>query len=515
MAAESDLSPPQTIADLEAAISSDATVVAPSHRDGAKPQDNYKTPGAKEKGDQDWEVRWEPDEAANPLNWSVARKTYITLVGGLRATLSSSAPSGMIPEITEHFGMSSEVSILVISLFVAGYCVGPLLWGPLSEVYGRRILFIIAFVCYTCMQVGCALAPNTAAILIFRFLSGVFSACPLTNAGSVLGDIWHANVRGKAMSVFVVAPFAGPSIGPIISGYMSVAGVHWPWLFWVICMFAGFCTIMVVVSVPETYSPVLLKWKAQRLRKETGNPYWAPLERKKSGLQHRIHDVCVKPFLMLVEEPMLLCMTLYMSFLYGILYLNFVAYPIIFQEGHGFNAGEEGLTFLSLFVGATLAAIVSVFYYNPRYIKEAAAHPAGKTPPELRLPSAQLGACLIPISMFWLAWTSYSSIHWAAPMLSGLFLGSGFIYVFMGLFNYIIDTYLYAAASALAAATVVRSFFGAGFPLFASQMYTALNPRIAGTVLGSVSLLFMPVPFLFLKYGPAIRKRSKNAANRI
>ncbi|KAJ7583619.1 MFS general substrate transporter [Mycena floridula] len=507
-------SPSPTITDLEAAQSQ---YVDDSSRPDLQPYIDKNVPSNKEKSEQDWEVRWEPGEAANPLNWSVVKRGYITLVGGLlclNSSFSSSAPGGVIPQIAQAFGMSTEVSILVISLYVAGYCVGPLVWGPLSEVYGRRILFIISFACYTCFQVGCALAPNTAAMLVFRFLSGVASACPLTNAGSVLGDIWDPTIRGKAMAIFVVAPFAGPALGPIISGYMNVAGVKWPWLFWVLCIFAGFCTIVIVVSIPETYPPLLLKWKAQRLRKETGDPYWAPLERKKTGLQHRLHDVCVKPFLMLVEEPMLLCVTLYMALLYGILYLNFVAYPIIFEIGHGFNAGEEGLMFLPLFVGSTLSAIASVLFYNPRYIKEAAAYPPGKAPPELRLPSTKIGACMLPISMYWLAWTSYSSVHWAAPMMSGLFLGCGLIFVFMGLFNYLVDTYLYAAASALAATTVIRSLFGAGFPLFASQMYTSLNPRIAGTVLGSVSLLFTPVPFLFIKYGQAIRNRSKNAANR-
>ena len=84
------------------------------------------------------------------------------------------------------FGFSQEVAILTISLFVAGYCVGPLLWGPLSESYGRRPMFIISFVVYAAFQVGCALAKNTASILVFRFLGGCFAAAPLTNSGAML-----------------------------------------------------------------------------------------------------------------------------------------------------------------------------------------------------------------------------------------------------------------------------------------------------------------------------------------
>lgn len=83
----------------------------------------------------------------------------------------------------EHFRFGTEVATLTIALFIAGYCVGPLVWGPLSEEYGRRPVFIVSFVFYIGFQAGCALSPNTAAILIFRLLGGIFAAGPLANSG--------------------------------------------------------------------------------------------------------------------------------------------------------------------------------------------------------------------------------------------------------------------------------------------------------------------------------------------
>lgn len=91
-----------------------------------------------------------------------------------------------MPDLMKQFGISSEVGILCISLFVAGYILGPLLWGPLSEIYGRRPIAIITFVFYVGFQVGCALSKNTGSILVFRFLSGTFAAAPLTNSGALL-----------------------------------------------------------------------------------------------------------------------------------------------------------------------------------------------------------------------------------------------------------------------------------------------------------------------------------------
>ena len=83
----------------------------------------------------------------------------------------------------EEFGLGTEVAILTISLFVAGYCVGPLVWGPLSEQVGRKPVFVWSFLVYTLFQVGSALAPNTGAVLAFRFLGGTFAAAPLANSG--------------------------------------------------------------------------------------------------------------------------------------------------------------------------------------------------------------------------------------------------------------------------------------------------------------------------------------------
>ncbi len=175
-----------------------------------------------------------------------------------------------------------------------------------------------------------ALSKNTASLLVFRFLGGVFAACPLTNSGALISDIWDAKTRGKAMAIFTVAPFAGPALGPTVAGYISVAGVSWRWLFWVLTMFvstflsvyawilkyfqAGACWIVIVVGVPETYKPILLIQKAKKMRKETGdNNYYAPMERETKTLTQQIENVLARPFKILVQEPMLIASTAYMS----------------------------------------------------------------------------------------------------------------------------------------------------------------------------------------------------------
>ncbi|CCM02337.1 uncharacterized protein FIBRA_04429 [Fibroporia radiculosa] len=466
-----------------------------------------------EKGWDKYEVTIAEDDPEHPKSWSRVYRWYLTMLAGvlvLNATFASSAPEGIIFDMMDVFHFSEEVATLTISLFVAGYCLGPLIWGPLSEYIGRRNVFIISFVFYTGFQVGCALSPNTAAILIFRFLGGTFAAAPLSNSGAVISDIWDADTRGEALAFFTLAPFAGPTLGPVVSGFMSVAGVDWRWVYWLLTFFAGACLVALIFTLPETYLPILLVRKARRLRKETGDDrYWAPLERQTLEIIPLITHVLGRPFVMLVQEPMLLAICLYMSFVYGCIYILFEAYPIIFTEMHGFNMGFLGLSFLPIFLGGITGVAAYLLIFNPRYVKARARHAPRPVPPEMRLEIAMWAAPMLAVSFFWFGWTSYPHVSYWAPLVAGLPLGWSIVWIFLALFNYMIDAYLFVAASALAANTVTRSFFGAGFPLFAAQMYERLGPRWASSLLGFIAILLGPIPFVLYKFGPIIRRKSK------
>ncbi|KIM75357.1 hypothetical protein PILCRDRAFT_827257 [Piloderma croceum F 1598] len=385
-------------------------------------------------------VQFEENDPANPMNWPVLKKWYITFLGGilvLNATFASSAPSSIVPQLTHQFGFSDEVGTLTISLFVAGYCVGPILWGPLSEQYGRRPIFLIAFLVYTAFQLGNALAQNTAQILMFRFLGGTFAASPLTNSGALIADIWDARTRGTALAIFTLAPFAGPALGPTVAGFIVVAGLSWRWVFWVMTIFAGVCLVGIVFTLPETYAPIILLEKAKRLRKETGNEnYYAPIEKIEAiSVAKRVNNVLAKPFVILIREPMLIAITIYMSFVYGCLYLLFEAYPIVFTEGHRFNAGISGLMFLPIPVGGMSAVVIYLLVFNPRYERAMEKHAPDPVPPEFRLELAIIASPFFAISFFWFAWTSFPTISFAAPMMSGLILGWSLCWIFVWLFS--------------------------------------------------------------------------------
>lgn len=428
--------------------------------------------------DEEFMVRFDPGDPANPKNWSSLYRWYLTAAGSmlvLNSTFASSAPSGIVGDLERYFGFSQEVAVLTISLFVAGYCVGPLLWGPLSESYGRRPIFIIAYIFYIGFTVGCALSRNTASILIFRLLSGIFAACPLTNAGALLADIWDADRRGIAMAFFSLAPFAGPALGPIVGGFIFVTGTNWRWLFWVLTLFAGFCGLLILFTIPETYAPILLCHKAKEMRRETGQlQWWAPLEKAEKDLKDVARDILFKPFKILFAEPMLLAITVYMSFVYGCIYLLFEAYPIVFMEGHGFNAGVNGLMFLGLFIGGCLSTLLYLCFFNARYVKKAHHHAPEPTPPEYRLEPAMLCSPLFAIAFFWFGWTSYPSILWVSPCFAGGLLGFAVLGIFVSLFNYV--SFYRINVQISGRATGMYSLTGGAFGIYRSSTPTSGLP---------------------------------------
>jgi len=210
---------------------------------------------------------------------------------------------------------------------------------------------------------------------------------------------------------------------------------------------------------------------------------------------------------MLFTEPILLLLTLYMGFVYALLYLFFESYPISFQEDRGWSPGVGALPFLGILVGAVIGMCIIIYETKTFFARSLARN--GKVIPEARLPSMILGAFFLPIGLFMFAWTSNPHIPWPPQVVAGGFIGAGLLMIFLQSLNYIIDCYLMHAASGIAANAVVRSFMGAGFIMFASAMYHNLGVAWATSLLGFLSIALIPVPICFYVFGHKIRSWSR------
>jgi multidrug resistance protein len=450
----------------------------------------------------------------NPTTFPHWKKWGITIVMAI-ATLAvafvSSAYSGGVRQILLEFNASQEVGTLGISLFVLGFAIGPLLWAPLSELYGRQVLFIGTYTVLTIFNAGAAGANNMAALVAMRMVAGLFGSSPLTNAGGVIADLFTAEERGLATSLFASAPFLGPAIGPIVGGFVG-ENIGWRWIEGIMPIFTGTLAILGALLVPETYGPVLLRKRAASLSKKTGKVYISMLDKKKGPVSAKksFETALLRPWSLLFREPIVLLISIYMAIIYGTLYMLFGAFPIAFQDVRGWSEGIGGLAFLGVMVGMLIGVVYSI-WDNRRYIKSAKA--AGDSaPPESRLVPAMPGAVALPVGLFWFAWTNYPSIHWSVCIIGTAPFGFGMVLVFLSQMNYLIDSYTIYAASVLAANSVLRSLFGAAFPLFTARMYASLGIHWASSIPAFLALACLPFPFLFYKYGEPIRLKCKYAA---
>jgi hypothetical protein len=206
------------------------------------------------------------------------------------------------------------------------------------------------------------------------------------------------------------------------------------WSFHILIIW-GFLVLIAVLFVPETFHPVLLARKAEALRNITGNSSYhsaSELARASRPLSQALLQSIYRPFQLLLLEPMCLSLCIYTAFLLGILYLFFGAFPLIFSTNHGFVLWQTGLTFLGLVVGLVAALLTNPLWqknYQRLSAKANSNLAEGEKPqkpePELRLPPAILGAILIPISLFWVGWTTYPSVYWIVPILGSIFFGAG------------------------------------------------------------------------------------------
>ncbi|THX97590.1 putative aldehyde reductase I [Aureobasidium pullulans] len=317
--------------------------------------------------------------------------------------------------------------------------------------------------------------------------------------------------RGIAVAVFASATFVGPVAGPIVGGFITMSHLGWRWTAWITLIMAGFFGLIGFVVIPETLAPVLLSRRAKKIRFATKN--WAihaKADENEVNMKELAHRYLLKPFQMLAMEPILLLVTLYMGFIYGFLYLCFEAYPIAFQQERGWNAGVGALPFAAIIVGVAFGSIFICFFTKTRFARKMKEH--GEVVPEERMIPMIVGGALLPIGMFWFAWTSNPNIIWVPQVISGAFIGAGVLLVFLQGLNYIIDVYKVNANSAIAANTFFRSWLGAGFPMFATSMFNTLGVPWAMSLLGFLTLALFPVPILFFIYGEKIRKLSKFSA---
>ncbi|OGM42746.1 MFS transporter [Aspergillus bombycis] len=507
-------------------------------------------------------VGWEQgQDPMNPHTYSMTTRITATLIVSALAFAvgaASSIESAVIPQNAAAFNVSEVVASLATGIYLLGFAAGSLVSGPLSEILGRNAVYIGSLTLFMIFIMASGLAPNIGAQLAFRFLAGVFGCPPLTCAGGTIADLWNPLEKTLTFPLYAITSFGGPIFGPVISSYMGQGTLSWRWTNWIMLIMSGLVMGLILLFQPETYGPLLLKWKAAHLRQVTGdNRYRSQMDVQKIALFDRILGACKRQFSLTVHEPIILLISLYMTVIYIVLFTFFDGYPFIFQDVYGLSQGLTNIVWVAMYVGIAAAGLwVPVVYVWTKKEFEAASSSTSntgvsgtgvsrpgtdatvnaegsqeqqqeqvqeeeentkKTPhptrPENRLWFAMLGAPFIPIGLFWMGWTDYSHISIWSPIIASAVFGFGTITVFISSYMYVIDSYDIYAASALGFMTVSRYCAAGGMTVVGIPFYRNLGVQYTLTILACISALMTPVPYVFWYWGSRIRGWSRFAVD--
>ncbi|XBW35723.1 hypothetical protein QEN19_001293 [Hanseniaspora menglaensis] len=454
------------------------------------------------------------DPEAMEFRLSPFRKWYITMLISVTSVIITALSSVWTFEGVKYqqkFHFSEEVDVLGISLFIFGLGEA-FLMSSLSEYAGRKVTFLFSLTGVFAFIVLTIWSNTLAGVLLGRFFCGLFGSAFLSVSNSVISDIFSKHQIGVP-SIFVSsAPFLGPAFGPLIGA--AFRKEH-KWGFYVLLIATFFSWFLILLTYPETYRPVLTKRKAKRIRKETGDDkYFSALEIDTKNISFFKATLinCQRPMLLLFKDPMVFVLCFYTGLCLSIIYMFFIAFPIIYIEKvWNFTEVQCGLCYMSIATGIIIAAPTSLLIQK-RFIKKVAEN-NGVSEPEWRLESLKYGGIITPIGLLIFAWTLYNNINWFGSLVGAAIFGIGVFFSFTSIFSYLIDAYRLYAASAMAANSLMRSYMSGIFPLFTRYMFNRLGVNWAVFLIAMICVCMVPIPFVIIKYGSKLRARSPYAWN--
>lgn len=464
-----------------------------------------------------FEVRFNgPKDLYDPYNYPLWRKLLYILSAALTIfaiTFGSTIFAQGVEDLMRFHQISYAVASLTTSLFILGFASAPIIFGPVSELIGRKSVLIVCCFGYVCFTFGAASARDLQTIMFCRFFSGFVGGGPLIVAPSVLTDLFSQKHRAIISIVSLLVFFSGSMFGAIVGGFVTAnKSLGWRWnsyLSGVIGAVALFCSC---VMLKETHRPTLLARKAQHLRRETG--IWGIYAKQEAitfDWKAIATENAVKPITLMITEPIILLFGLYNGFVYGMLYALLSIIPMVFQGGYRWRAGISQLPFLSMLLGVFVGGTILTYI---RLLQNHKMSKANASPiPKAELPPIIVGGIAFVIGILLIGWAGdYPHyIHWIIPIIGAFLIGNGIMSVYLGSMSYIYGCYESLAVFASVSCAFMRCAFGAAFPLFTRQMFSKLTIKWASVLLAGVGILLIAVPLVFYRVGDRVRRRSKYA----
>lgn len=502
------------------------------------PISSYKNNEQDDDGDEDEPVDpstldWDgPDDMDNPHNWPTWKKWFATMTAAclcLVVSMGSSLYVSAVPELVATYHTSETLALAGLTFYLLGF--SNVIGAPLSEVIGRKPIYLVSLPISCLFTMGVGLSQGHMRIIIpCRFFAGVFASPSMSVATGTMMDIFDIDEVSIAVTFFCLAPFMGPVISPIMSGF-ACEYQNWRWSQWIL-LFASGLIFPFIVLMPESHKGVILR---RRAIKRNIKLVKFTKKDQKAFLKVTFTITVLRPLKMLLVEPIVLVFSLYIAFIFSVLFAFFEAYPVIYHGVYKMDYAISGLPFLGIGIGLYLGSMFYIFIdrkylfpkapegtpnlINPTSLRVAPYR--GKRDlttnkllplhPEDLLLACKIGSVSLPIALFWQAWTARPDIHWMAPIAAGVLFGFGLILIFLSIIMYFSTCYPpLVVASVMAANNLLRYVMSSVFPLFTVQMYESkMKIKWASSLLAFICILLLPSPWVFEKWGPTLRHKSE------
>ncbi|KAI0107606.1 major facilitator superfamily domain-containing protein [Nemania sp. FL0031] len=471
-----------------------------------------------------------PDDPNDPYNWSSKRKIVIGIVMGLGALvtlLTASVTAAALGDIARDLHLDPATAQISFSVYFLGLAFGPFPIAAISEMNGRRNIWIVSNIWFILWNSLCPVGYSKGLMIAGRFLAALGASVGNTLAAPVMTDMFHEKDRGKSLAIAGLLPYLGPALGPIIGGLVSQL-IAWPWLFYIVSIIDTVVLIIGILILRETYTPILLRRKAaasgigQQLDQATTT---TPTSQRAfwQDFFSRLRVNMLRPFKILFYRPVMHIATLNMGLAFGIYTLMLSTFAQLWIERYGQSKLSSSLHYISISVGISLATQIGgrVMDWIYRRLRErdaartsgAGNGGGGKLPPgkpEYRVPYMIPGALLMPAGLFWYGWSAQYHYHWIVVDIgAAVFTMGSFIYS-QAINAYILDEFKQYGASALAAVRILSQTLGFAFPIFAPQLYETLDYGWGNSLLALVFIvLAFPVPGCLWLWGERLRAIGK------
>ncbi|OAG34800.1 hypothetical protein AYO21_11014 [Fonsecaea monophora] len=451
----------------------------------------------------------ETNSDAHPIRWPWWKKWSIISVYCLLqifVTLTSTTYVSVEFLIMEKWTSSTQVATLGQSMFIVGTAVGPAFLGPLSDIGGRKWVYVGATLFYAILNIGTALADNFPMLVIFCFLIGCAGSVALCNVAGTIADLFgDHDGAAQPMALFVLSANFGPSLGSPIGEWIAEnESLGWRWIFYINIIIGGAFAVL-LCFIPETLPRLVIARAVKRRGSVDQNAVDIALGSSRLSVVRELKFVATMALRIMFTEPIVISLGLYNGFAYGLLFLYLDGVFDVFVFNNGLSYIGASLTYLNFCVGVTVTFIfvpVQTYLFRRDRLKH------GRHRPEARFLTSLVTVWLFPISLFWFAWTCDGSVSFWSPVVAGGVLGFCDPLLWLAMLNYITDSYPNVAASAIAAFLIPSFLIAAGCAHAGVAMFENMDIRWAFSTLGFVSIGLVVLVYVLFFFGPTLRRWS-------